>query len=37
VERETDAAMGLSIDEINEFEPTEDRTGQIVGGIPDRD
>jgi tartronate-semialdehyde synthase len=37
VERETDAAMGLSIDNINEYEPTEDRTGQVVGGIPERD
>jgi tartronate-semialdehyde synthase len=37
VERGTDAAMGLSIDKINEFEPTEDRTGQVVGGIPERD
>jgi glyoxylate carboligase len=37
VERDTDAAMGLSIDNINEFEPTEDRTGAMVGGIPQRD
>ena len=37
VERGTDAAMGLSIDKINEYEPTEDRTGQVVGGIPERD
>ncbi len=37
VERETDAAMGLSIDKINEYKPTEDRTGQVVGGIPERD
>jgi tartronate-semialdehyde synthase len=37
VERETDAAMGLSIDKINEYEPTEDRTGEVVGGIPERD
>ena len=37
VERETDAAMGLSIDRINEYEPTEDRTGEVVGGIPERD
>ena len=37
VERETDAAMGLSIDRINEYEPTEDRTGQVVGEIPERD
>jgi tartronate-semialdehyde synthase len=37
VERETDAAMGLSIDKINEYEPTEDRTGEVAGGIPERD
>jgi tartronate-semialdehyde synthase len=37
VERETDAAMGLSIDKINEYEPTEDRTGMVAGGIPERD
>ena len=37
VERETDAAMGLSIDKINEYEPTEDRTGVVPGGIPERD
>jgi tartronate-semialdehyde synthase len=37
VERDTDAAMGLSIDNINEYEPTEDRTGQPAGGIPERD
>ncbi|HLL98013.1 MAG TPA: thiamine pyrophosphate-dependent enzyme, partial [Rubrobacteraceae bacterium] len=37
VERGTDAAMGLSIDNINEYEPTEDRTGQVAGGIPERD
>jgi hypothetical protein len=37
VERETDAAMGLSIDKINEYEPTEDRTGVVAGGIPERD
>jgi tartronate-semialdehyde synthase len=37
VERDTDAAMGLSIDNINEFEPTEDRTGAMAGGIPERD
>src|SRR5215207_3547064 len=37
VERGTDAAMGLSIDKINEYEPTEDRTGEVVGGIPERD
>ena len=37
IERETDAAMGLSIDKINEYEPTEDRTAEVVGGIPERD
>jgi tartronate-semialdehyde synthase len=41
-ERETNAAMGLSIDKINEFEPildgTSERDQQLVGGgIPDRD
>jgi len=41
-ERETNAAMGLSIDKINEFEPildgTRERDRQLVGGgIPDRD
>jgi tartronate-semialdehyde synthase len=41
VERETNAAMGLSIDKINEFEPvldgSEEGVGQVVGGIPERD
>jgi tartronate-semialdehyde synthase len=37
VERETDAAMGLSIDKVNEYEPTEDRAAEVVGGIPERD
>jgi tartronate-semialdehyde synthase len=42
VERETNAAMGLSIDRINEYEPildgSEERDEQLVGGgIPDRD
>ncbi len=39
VERETDAAMGLSIDNINEFEPVEERdpSEQVYGGIPERD
>jgi len=40
-ERETNAAMGLSIDKINEYEPildgSKELAGQIVGGIPDRD
>jgi len=42
VERETDAAMGLSIDKINEYEPildgTTEKDAQLVGGgMPDRD
>jgi tartronate-semialdehyde synthase len=40
-ERETNAAMGLSIDKINEYEPILDGTrelaGQVVGGVPERD
>jgi len=40
-ERETNAAMGLSIDKINEYEPILDGNrelaGQIVGGVPERD
>jgi tartronate-semialdehyde synthase len=41
-ERDTNAAMGLSIDKINEFEPildgTQEKEAQLVGGgIPDRD
>ena len=40
-ERETNAAMGLSIDKINEYEPildgAEELAGQIVGGVPERD
>src|SRR5918998_2992577 len=40
-ERETNAAMGLSIDKINEYEPildgTKETAGQVVGGIPERD
>ncbi len=40
-ERETNAAMGLSIDKINEYEPILDGSrelaGQIVGGVPERD
>jgi tartronate-semialdehyde synthase len=40
-ERETNAAMGLSIDKINEYEPILDgareTAGQVVGGVPDRD
>jgi tartronate-semialdehyde synthase len=40
-ERVVNAAMGLSIDKINEYEPildgTKELAGQIVGGVPDRD
>lgn len=40
-EREVNAAMGLSIDRINEYEPildgTREKVGQVVGGIPERD
>jgi tartronate-semialdehyde synthase len=40
-EREVNAAMGLSIDKINEYEPILDGNrelaGQIVGGVPERD
>ncbi|MDQ5818162.1 MAG: hypothetical protein M3334_07280, partial [Actinomycetota bacterium] len=40
-ERETNAAMGLSIDKINEYEPildgSQELAGQIVGGVPERD
>ncbi len=40
-ERETNAAMGLSIDKINEYEPilegTREMAGRIVGGVPERD
>jgi len=40
-ERDTNAAMGVSIDKINEYEPIIDGTreiaGQIVGAIPQRD
>ncbi len=41
VERETDAAMGKSIDNINEYEPVEDGdrelTSQMADNIPERD
>ena len=37
VERETDAAMGVSIDAINEFEPVEDEAPEPLGSIPERD
>jgi tartronate-semialdehyde synthase len=40
-ERETDAAMGVAIDKINEYEPvidgTFERTGAVVGALPERD
>jgi tartronate-semialdehyde synthase len=40
-EREVNAAMGLSIDKINEYEPILDgareTAGHVVGGVPDRD
>lgn len=40
-EREVNAAMGLWIDKINEYEPILDgereMAGQIVGGVPERD
>ena len=40
-EREVNAAMGLSIDKINEYEPildgTREMAGQVVGGVPERD
>jgi tartronate-semialdehyde synthase len=40
-ERETNAAMGLSIDKINEYEPifdgAKELAGEIVGGVPERD
>ncbi len=40
VERETDAAMGKSIDNINEYEPIEEgegELGQLADSIPERD
>jgi tartronate-semialdehyde synthase len=40
-ERETDAAMGVAIDAINEYEPILDgafeRSGEVVGALPERD
>jgi len=40
-EREVDAAMGVSIDKINEYEPVIDgareHAGAVVGDVPDRD
>jgi glyoxylate carboligase len=41
VEREADAAMGKSIDNINEYEPVEegdpDLAAQLADNIPERD
>ena len=40
VERETDAAMGTSIDKINEYEPIEEgaqELAQFADSIPERD
>jgi len=41
VERETDAAMGKSIDDTNEYEPVEDSdldlASQLGDNIPERD
>ena len=40
VEREVDAAMGKSIDNINEYEPVEEgegELGQLADSIPERD
>jgi tartronate-semialdehyde synthase len=40
-ERDTDAAMGVRIDRINEYEPVLDgaaeRAGEVVGALPERD
>jgi tartronate-semialdehyde synthase len=40
-ERDTDAAMGVSIDKVNEYEPVidgqEEHAGQVVGALPERD
>jgi tartronate-semialdehyde synthase len=40
-ERDTDAAMGVRIDRINEYEPvldgTFERAGEVVGALPERD
>ena len=40
-ERETDAAMGVAIDKINEYEPIIDgsleHAGEVVGALPERD
>jgi tartronate-semialdehyde synthase len=41
VMKDEGVAMGLSIDKINEYEPILDgareTSGQVVGGIPERD
>ena len=40
-ERDTDAAMGVSIDKVNEYEPildgTREHAGEVVGALPERD
>ena len=40
-ERETNAAMGVSIAKINEYEPilngADEAAGEVVGAVPDRD
>ena len=40
-ERDTDAAMGVAIDAINEYEPVLDgafeRAGAVAGALPERD
>jgi tartronate-semialdehyde synthase len=40
-ERDTDAAMGVRIDRINEYEPVldgrQERAGEVVGALPERD
>jgi len=40
-ERDTDAAMGVAIDAINEYEPildgTFERSGAVVGALPEGD
>jgi len=40
-ERDTDAAMGISIDKVNEYEPildgTREHAGEVVGALPERD
>jgi tartronate-semialdehyde synthase len=40
-ERDTDAAMGVAIDAVNEYEPildgTFERSGAVVGALPEGD